>query len=164
MKVTIRLIFVLILIAWLPGALLGLTLKKTIRGNISSKSVVHSGTGLFFAQNMMYRHTITVYDRNFRLLKTIPDRVRLADFGHKGYQGTHRGSPVEAAFSPDGKYAYVSNYQMYGKGFNRPGHDKCTPKGNHDKSFLYRVDTDSLEIDQVIRVGSVPKYVAREPT
>jgi hypothetical protein len=46
-------------------------LKKTIYGKISPKSVVHSGTGLFFAQNMMYSHTITVYDRKYNLVKTI---------------------------------------------------------------------------------------------
>lgn len=32
-----------------------MTLVKTIHGNISPKSVVHSGNGLFFAQNMMYK-------------------------------------------------------------------------------------------------------------
>ena len=34
-----------------------------IRGSISPKSVVATQTGLFFAQNMMYRHTMTVYNR-----------------------------------------------------------------------------------------------------
>lgn len=59
-----------------------MTLVKTIRGDISPKSVVHSGKGLFFAQNMMYNHTITVYDRPFNLVKTITDRVKLSDYGH----------------------------------------------------------------------------------
>ena len=39
-----------------------LRLAKTITGPISPKSVVASGRGLVFAQNMMYKHTITVYD------------------------------------------------------------------------------------------------------
>ncbi|MEO1431830.1 MAG: YncE family protein [Cyanobacteria bacterium J06633_8] len=140
-----------------------MTLIKTIHGNISPKSVVHSGNGLFFAQNMMYNHTITVYDRAFNLVKTIPDRVNLSDYGHKEFQGTHQGSPVEASFSHGGKYAWVSNYQMYGAGFNRPGTDVCHPSGKYDSSYLYRINTDTLDKEQVIGVGSVPKFTATSP-
>ena len=140
-----------------------MTLVKTIHGNISPKSVVHSGNGLFFAQNMMYNHTITVYDRGFNLVKTIPDRVKLSDYGHGEFKGTHQGSPVEASFSHGGKYAWVSNYQMYGTGFNRPGTDVCHPSGNYDSSYLYRINTDTLEKEQVIGVGSVPKFTATSP-
>ena len=40
-----------------------LKLRGVITGNISPKSVESSGGGLVSAQNMMYRHTVTVYDR-----------------------------------------------------------------------------------------------------
>ncbi|WP_413199030.1 peptidoglycan-binding protein [Nostoc piscinale] len=137
-----------------------MTLKKTIAGKISPKSVVHSGNGLFFAQNMMYNHTITVYNREHKLVKVIPDKVDLSKFGYSKFKGNYRGAPVEASFSQDGKYAWISNYQMYGPGFNNPGSDKCSPEQKTDKSFLYRINTDSLEIDHVVQVGSVPKFVA----
>ncbi|MEQ9238302.1 MAG: peptidoglycan-binding protein [Coleofasciculus sp. E2-BRE-01] len=140
-----------------------MTLKQTISGKISPKSIVHSGRGLFFAQNMMYSHTITVYDRQYNLVKTIADAVNLQKYGHSKGNGTYKGSPVEAAFSDNGKYAWVSNYQMYGSGFNNPGSDKCSPSQKTDNSFLYRISTDSLAIDQVIEVGSVPKFVATSP-
>lgn len=143
-----------------PGRM---TLLKTIRGDISPKSLVYSGAGLFFAQNMMYRHTITVYNRNFELVKTISDRLQLADYGHKGYSGSYQGSPVEAAFSHQGKYAWVSNYEMFGAGFNRPGDDICNPRAKYDPSFIYRIETGSLQIDRVIKVGAVPKYIAVTP-
>src|SRR5205809_5148923 len=39
-----------------------LKLKAVITGRISPKSAASSGTGYVTAQNMMYRHTITVYD------------------------------------------------------------------------------------------------------
>ena len=145
-----------------PASTTELALFETIGGDISPKSVVASGTGLFFAQNMMYRHTITVYDANYQLVKTISDEVVLADYGIEGFNGTHRGAPVEAAFTSDGRYAYISNYEMYGDGYGRPGGDGCN-NGGWDHSYLYRVDTDSLEIDQVIDVGAVPKYVAVTP-
>ncbi|MBD2344368.1 peptidoglycan-binding protein [Anabaena subtropica] len=135
-------------------------LVKTISGRISPKSVVHSGNGLFFAQNMMYNHTITVYNRDYELVKVIPDEVDLSKFGHGKFPGKFRGSPVEASFSHNGKYAWVSNYQMYGTGFNNPGSDKCHPSQKTDKSFLYRINTETLKIDRVIPVGSVPKFVA----
>lgn len=140
-----------------------LTLIKTISGTISPKSVVSSGNGLFFAQNMMYQHTITIYNRKFELVKTLSDTVKLSDYGHKEYQGEYKGAPVEVAFSEGGKYAWVSNYEMYGRGFNRPGDDVCSPAGNHDHSYLYKINTDSLLIENVIKVGAVPKYVAVSP-
>ncbi len=140
-----------------------MTLIKTIYGKISPKSIVHSGAGLFFAQNMMYNHTITVYDRKFKLVKTIPDTVNLSKFGFSKFKGNYKGSPVEAAFSTDGKYAYVSNYQMYGSGFDNPGSDRCSPAAKHDQSFMYRINTETLKIENVIPVGAVPKFNAVSP-
>ena len=147
-----------------PSSRTTLRLHETLGGEISPKSVASSGTGLVFAQNMMYRHSVTVYDaRTLELRKTISDTVSLADFGYKRYSGTHQGAPVEAAFSPDGKYAYVSNYSMYGEGFGPEGNDECTPSSGYDSSFVYRISLETLEIDDAYRVGSVPKVVAVTP-
>jgi YVTN family beta-propeller protein len=146
-----------------PSQSLILARLHVVTGNISPKSVVASGHGLFFAQNMMYKHTITVYDRRFRLVKTISDGVDLRRLGVKGYRGIYHGAPVEAAFTSDGKDAYVTNYSMYGPGFTREGHDVCSPSNGYDRSFVYRVDVARLRIDRAIRVGSVPKFVAVTP-
>ena len=135
----------------------------TIRGDITPKSVTASGDGLVFAQNMMYRHTITVYNRRYRLVKTIHDTVDLADFGYPQYDGISQGAPVEAAFSPDKSHAYVSNYSMYGPGFGPEGKDSCSPASGYDDSFVYRIDTSDLAIDQAVRVGAVPKFLAVTP-
>ena len=113
---------------------------EVLTGRITPKSVVSSEHGLFFAQNMMYTHTITVYDRRYRLVKTISDAVDLAKLGVPGFPGIYRGAPVEAAFTPDGADAYVSNYSMYGPKLVREGHDVCSPANGYDRSFLYRVD------------------------
>ncbi len=134
---------------------------KRITGEITPKSVVASGTGLVSAQNMMYSHTVTEYDADGNLIATIPDTVTLSDFGIDK-QGEFKGAPVEAAFMPDGKAEYVSNYSMYGPGF-REGSDKCTPASNTPPSYLYRIDTETWKIDQVIEAGAVPKYVAVTP-
>jgi YVTN family beta-propeller protein len=147
-----------------PSSQTTLVLRETLGGDISPKSVVSSGTGLIFAQNMMYRHSVTVYDaKTLALKKTISDSVSLADFGYKRYSETNQGAPVEAAFSPDGKHAYVSNYSMYGPGFGPEGDDECTPSSGYDDSFVYRISTKTLEIDDAYRVGSVPKVVAVTP-
>lgn len=138
-------------------------LKKVITGKITPKSVVHSGRGLFFAQNMMYSHTVTVYDRQHKLVKTIPDSVNLAKFGYANFKGSYRGAPVEVSFSHNGKYAWVSNYQMYGTGFRNPGSDRCHPSQRNDQSFLYRINTQNLQVEKVIKVGAVPKFVATSP-
>jgi DNA-binding beta-propeller fold protein YncE len=147
-----------------PSSRTTLRLRETLGGDITPKSVASSGTGLVFAQNMMYRHSVTVYDsRKLELEKTISDAVELADFGYERFAGTSLGAPVEAAFSPDGKYAYVSNYSMYGDGFGPEGDDECTPASGFDRSFVYRISLETLEIDDVYRVGAVPKVVAVTP-
>jgi hypothetical protein len=80
-----------------------LTEVETISGGLAAKSVVASGNDLFFAQNMMYRHTISVFDREYELLATISDEVTPAEFGFaEDFPGTYLGSPVEAAFTSDG--------------------------------------------------------------
>lgn len=148
-----------------PAAASGrLALRTTITGQISPKSVVASGSGLVTAQNMMYTHTVTVYDaRTMKLKATIPDAVQLSRFGVKGHPGVSRGAPVEAAFSPGGLYAYVTNYAMYGRGFGPEGTDTCTPASGVDRSYAYRIDMESMRIDRVYPVGSVPKVVAVTP-
>ena len=141
-----------------------MTLVKTITGDISPKSVRSSGSGLVSAHNMMYRHSVTIYDANtFELLKTVPDSVQLSQYGYSKYSSIYKGSPVEGAYSPDGKYLYVTNYAMYGKGFNGEGHDTCSPASGFDTSFLYRINLENYEIDNVYPVGSVPKVVEVTP-
>lgn len=157
-----RLCIVLIPATVFAGKDTTLVLKKTIRGGLTPKSIVHNGNGLFFAQNMMYSHTISVFDENYRLVKTISDRIQPEHFGIKDREGTFRGAPVECAFTPDGKYAYVSNYCMQGDGFEHPGCDTCYGK-EYDISYIYKINTESLEIENIIPAGSVPKYLAISP-
>jgi len=138
-----------------PTSGLELQVVDTIYGDISPKSVVATGNGLFFAQNMMYRHTVTVYDQDYELVATIPDTVEIDG-------AEYAGAPVEAVPTSDGRYVYVSNYQMYGPGYGRAGGDGCN-LGDWDESFVYRIDTDTLTIDQTIGVGAVPKFLAITP-
>jgi hypothetical protein len=71
-----------------------LQLRRVISGNISPKSVASSQAGYVTAQNMMYRHSVTVYDaRTLRLVKTISDAVNLRRLGYPSYPGTSAGCP-----------------------------------------------------------------------
>jgi len=148
-----------------PSNKLRLDLRKVISStDISPKSVVSTGTGYVFAQNMMYRHTITVYDsKTLKLVETIPDTIDAAALGIKGHNGDLQGAPVEAAVLPDGRFMYVSQYSMYGDGFYHEGTDVCSPSSGIDKSYVYRVPLDSLTVDKVIKVGAVPKFLAVTP-
>jgi len=143
-----------------PADRTSLVRRQRITGQLTPKSVVASTTGLVTAQNMMYTHTVSVFSPDGILKGTIDDAVDLSKFGIAGHPGTSRGAPVEAAFTHDGKHVYVSNYAMYGEAFGPEGLDSCTPASAPDKSYLYRIDTRTLEIDQVIPVGAVPKFVA----
>lgn len=141
-----------------------MVLVKTITGSIQPKSVLASPNGLVSAHNMMYKHSVTFYDSNtFELKATVSDRVDLTALGFSGYTGTHQGAPVEGAYSPDGKYLYVTNYAMYGKGFNHEGHDVCSPSSGYDSSFLYRINLETFTIDAAYKVGIVPKVVKVTP-
>jgi YVTN family beta-propeller protein len=125
--------------------------------------VTATGTGLVFAQNMMYTHTVTVYDRDGALVKTIPDGVDLGQFGIPDHPGISQGAPVEAAVDNARKYVFVSNYSMYGANFGPEGSDECAGPGGLSPSYVYRINLASLEIDGVAQVGMVPKYVAVTP-
>ena len=141
-----------------------MTLIKTLSGNLSPKSVLSSGSGLVSAHNMMYNHTVTIYDsKSMELISTVKDAVDLKAFGYSKYSGVYRGAPVEGAFSPDGKYLYFTNYAMYGRGFNKEGHDTCSPASGYDTSYLSRIDLNTYTIDAVYPVGSVPKVVKVTP-
>ena len=150
-----------------PAAERTLTVAETIGGDISPKSVVASNTGLVFAQNMMYNHSVTVYSSEGELVTTIPDQVDLAEFGAAEASTVVQGAPVEGALTPDASHYWVSNYSMYGPGQGPEGADECTPESSvasgYTNSYLYRIDTDSLAIDDVVEVGMVPKYVATTP-
>jgi len=135
----------------------------TIGGQISPKSVISTGNGLVFAQNMMYNHTVTVYDRDGKLLATIPDAVDLSAFGVDGHPGTSKGAPVEAAADHANRYVYASNYSMYGDNFLPEGSDECGGPRGISPSYTYRIDQKTLAIDAVAQVGEVPKYVAVTP-
>ena len=141
-----------------------LVLATTVTGTISPKSVLASQSGLISAHNMMYNHSVTIYDaKSAELLATVPDSVVLSDFGYKKYSGSYKGAPVEGAFSPDGKYLYFTNYAMYGKGFTKEGHDTCSPASGYDTSFLSRINLATKKIDGVYPVGSVPKVIKISP-
>jgi len=129
--------------------------------DLQPKSIVSSGDGLFFAQNMMYRHNVAIYDREGNQLATIPDEVDLAEFGIDGGV-VAQGSPVEAAFTPDARFVYVSNYKMFGAGYNPVADDNCD-RGSWDDSFVYKIDTTAFEIVAVIPTGAVPKHLAVTP-
>ena len=139
-------------------------LVKTLSGDLAPKSVLSSGSGLISAHNMMYKHTVTIYDsKTMELVSTVKDSVDLKSFGFSKYSGNYRGAPVEGAFSPDSKYLYFTNYAMYGKGFNKEGTDKCSPSSGYDTSFLSRINLSTYTIDAVYPVGSVPKVVQVTP-
>lgn len=138
-----------------------LVLKTTIYGNISPKSIVYAGNGYFFSQNMMYRHSITVYNRKHQLVKTISDRVKLKN-DSTNQMSSYQGAPVEAVAVEGGQYVWVSNYRMYGDGYDNPGCDTCLGK-EYDKSYIYKINTSTFRVDTLVEVGSVPKYLEATP-
>ncbi len=148
-----------------PSDELRMRLVTEITGRLNPKSVEASQNGLIFAQNNIYRHTISVFDRDFRLVKTLRDSIVLSDWGYPQYPERVQGGPVEAAFSPDGRFAYITNRSMYGPGFPRPGPlvDPCSPASGIDRSFVVEYDVERLRKTRVFQVGSLPKDLIVTP-
>ena len=134
-----------------------------LTSELTPKSIVASGTGLYFAQNVMYRHTISIFGAGKQLIKTLPDGVDLRSLGYDVRGETYRGAPVEAVFTSDGSHAFVSNYRMYGPGYDpAAGSDTCA-KDDGQRSFVYRIDTRTLTVDRAYEAGPVPKFMAVTP-
>ena len=147
-----------------PAADTRLARVDRFTGGITPKSVDASEHGLVLANNMIYSHSITVYDsRTHKLLKRLPDSIDLSKYGFAEHKGISRGGPVEAAWTKDAKYAYVSNYVMSGPGFQGYATDECSPKSGFDRGFVYRFNATTMKWDQAIEVGAVPKFVAITP-
>jgi YVTN family beta-propeller protein len=136
---------------------------ERITGALTPKSVDASTDGFVVAQNMIYTHTVSVFGPDHDLVATIKDEITPSDYGYPQWKKPVRGGPVEASFSPDGAYVWVSNYSTYGPGFTKQGDDVCSPASGYDRSFLYRINTATWEIDGAVLVGSVPKYVQASP-
>ncbi|RNI21338.1 YncE family protein [Flexivirga caeni] len=147
-----------------PSSGTRLRLIDRFTGGITPKSVDASGHGLVLANNMIYSHSITVYNSwTHKLVKRLPDTIDLAKFGFPDHPGISQGGPVEAAWTKDAKYAYVSNYVMSGPGFKGSAQDECSPTSGYDRSFVYRFNATTMAWDQAIEVGVVPKFVAITP-
>ena len=130
--------------------------------DLQPKSVVIGPDGLVFTQNMMYRHNVAIFDSDGNPVATVDDTVDLADFGLSDTSLVVRGSPVEAAVTPDGRHVWVSNYKMYGPGYTSVADDECG-RGDWEDSFVYRISLDTFEIDAVVPTGAVPKFLAVSP-
>ena len=141
----------------------GLVPLETVEeGNITPKSVVSNDHGLMITNNMMYSHNVTLYDVHTRTpVVELSDTVDADEFELEGLSGKVSGSPVEAVWTQDGKYAYVSQYLVDGHGAT--AEDNCTNGQAITPSMVYRYNAEQEDWDQVIRVGRVPKYVALAP-
>lgn len=145
-----------------PAASRVMSEVETITGEITPKSVVASGDGLVIANNMMYSHTVTFYDAEEReLVQTLDDSLDFSEYGVDGYDGEVSGAPVEAVWTEDGQYVYVSQYQLTGHGATAD--DNCTGGQSIAESVVYRYSVAEEDWDQVIQVGRVPKFVALGP-
>ena len=148
-----------------PSNATSLVHATRIEGEISPKSVVASSDGVVIANNMIYNHTVTVYDADaMQERATVPDSVDLADFGFPAERaGETKGAPVEAAFSADDRYAYVTQYGLTGPGSGEASTDKCSGGEDIGRSAIFRLDMESMQWDQVIEVGRVPKFITLSP-
>ena len=141
-----------------------LHLVRTVTGDISPKSVVASGRGQVFAQNMMYKHSVTVYDEAGDLVTHDPRHRRpLRVRRRRATPGSRAARRWRSRSAPTARRRTSPTTRCTASGWGPEGSDECHPSDGYDRSYVYRVDVKTLKIDNVILVGSVPKYVATTP-
>lgn len=140
-----------------------LSVLTRVNGAITPRAVTASPSGLVVAANMMYGHNLTLYAPDGSAQGAIDDSVDLGRFGVTGHAGPSKGAPVDAAFTPDGQTAYVTNYSMAGKGFGPEPKDSCPSADGIEPSYVYRIDVGARTINHAVKVGAVPKSVAVSP-
>lgn len=129
---------------------------------ITPKSVVANGHGLVIANNMMYQNSVTLYDsQTGELVQELADTISPGQLGVDGYPETVQGAPVEAVWTEDGQYAYVSQYRLADIGAG--AYDDCRNGDAVAPSAVYRYSVAEQDWDQFIEVGRVPKYQALTP-
>lgn len=138
-------------------------LETVTEGPSTPKSIMSNKRGLLIANNMMYTQSVTLYDSETHDLElSLSDAVNLHEYGFTEYPDQLvNGSPVEAVWTDDGQYAYVSNYAVMD--FGAYADDACTNGTAINPAFIYRFSVEEMDWDQVIQAGRVPKYVAITP-
>ena len=140
-----------------------LTRMETLRDvGVEPKSVVSNQHGLMITNNVVYRHNIVLFDTETReVFQTLDDTVNPAELGVEGLPDEVSGAPVEATWTKDGQYAYVTQYGLYDVG-TAPD-DNCTAGDAIAPSMVYRYSVEDKDWDEAYRVGRVPKYLALSP-
>jgi len=141
----------------------GLTRMETLKDTgVVPKSVVSNQHGLMITNNVTYRHNVMLFDTATReVVQTLKDTVDTDAMGIEGLSGVVSGAPVEATWTQDGQFAYVTQYGLYDVG-TAPD-DNCTAGKAIAPSLVYRYSVEEKDWDAAYRVGRVPKYVALSP-
>lgn len=151
-----------------------LTLYRRELGELTPKSIVATKDGAVFAQNMIYKRSVSVFDhagnhlidiqaRAPRALLNLPEDAKWEAWsrktGKKLPQKWVWGAPVEAAVHPDGRRLFVSNYYIQGAGPTGAVTDDCKiekPK----PSYVWEIDIATLSIVKSYPAGVTPKFLA----
>ena len=139
-----------------------LTLLETVTGDIAPKSVVASGRGLVFAQNMMYKHSVTVYDKSGRLVNTIPDSVDLAAFGVPDHPGISRARRSRSRSARTAPRPTCPTTRCTAPA-SAPRAATIAALGRLRRQLRLPGGRRHIGDRRCLEVGSVPKYVATTP-
>jgi YVTN family beta-propeller protein len=110
---------------------------------------------------MMYRHNVSVFDRTGTKVASIADEVDLAAFGVDGGR-VAQGSPVEAAFTPDGRSSTCPTTRCSAR--LEPGRRRRLRSRRLGRQLrLQDRHHDVRDRRGVIPTGAVPKFLAVSP-
>ena len=139
-------------------------LVHSIGGTISPKSVVASGNGIVLAQNMMYQHTITAYSSAGDLVRRSPT----ASISRVSASPDHPGDLARARRSrprsrPTGAMSTSRTTRCTARASDPKAPTRAHRRRDTTTASSIASNVQRLAVDQVIKVGPVPKYVATTP-
>lgn len=137
----------------------GLVLRKVIEADIRPATVEVSPRHEVVALSSL-RKEIYCFDSWDHPSGTYKSSLSLAEMGFPNQEGIQQGSPNGVVFTHGGKYAWILQSHIQGPGFGKPAGNDCLTNPNiYDKSYLFRFNLKTRQIEQALQVGSYPKSI-----
>jgi len=138
-------------------------LEKNVTEILPRAILHHDASERFFIFNTRYVHNIKVYDHNVKPINKVDNEVYSSTPESSSPYSPNRGAPIAGTFTHHGAYLWVTHYQMYGKGFVKPGVHKCEDSRAYQNGFVTKINTQTLKLEAKIDVGLVPEHIIATP-
>ena len=127
---------------------------RTIKGNISPRSIHNSGLGEFVISSPRFQHSISIFNNKFEEISFFNDS--LLNQSIQDGNGIEKQIPLAVSFSHFGKYAWISSYPSLSTSSLIPNSANCENIYNNPPGYIFKVNTQSSRVESFIQTGKYP--------